>query len=151
MLTSPQSGPEWESAIKETLVPGEELINFENCWVMSYEQVSQFWGFKRWDVYQWRYIAVTNINVRCGVWKWEYKGNKVTQVHSECEEISCVAIDDVELFNVLEVNWHEFYKNFHPRTPNINGARTLLLLDEKRTGMNLKNAKEKEEQVVIGN
>ena len=143
MLTSPQSGPEWESAIKETLVFGEELINFDNCWVMTHAQTSWLFTPKRWDLYQWRYLAITNINVRCGVWKWEYRGNKVTQVHSECEEISCIAIDDIELFQVLEVNWPQFYQNFHPSSPNINLARTLLLLDEKRTGMNRQNAKDK--------
>ena len=33
MISSPQNGPEFENAIRETLVQGEELISFANGWI----------------------------------------------------------------------------------------------------------------------
>ena len=134
MLTSPQSGPEWESAIKETLVPGEELINFENCWFQPWAELP--WFHKKWEVYEWRYIAVTNINVRCGAWKWEFKGNTVTQVQSECFEVSCLAIDDIQIFQVVEITWGQWIQNCGPHSGSYPPNGKGLLLDEKRTGIN---------------
>ena len=65
-MKSPQSGQEFEDAIKKSLSPGETLISFANCWQQSEDTSLMGTNVRMQGLFDWRYIALTNIKVRLG-------------------------------------------------------------------------------------
>ncbi len=118
MITSPQSGPEFSEGIQRTLADGEDLICFANAWQVigrsEYNRGRYPDGSADIIHYENIYLALTNINIRIGVWKTETKKTgrfkKEISVLPECEPRNQFGVDEVVL--TTSFTWkHTFSKD----------------------------------------
>ena len=117
MITSPQSGPEFSEGIQRTLADGEDLICFANAWQVigrsEYNRGRYPDGSADLIHYENIYLALTNINIRIGVWKTETKKTgrfkKEISVLPECEPRNQFGVEEVVLTTAF--TWkHTFSK-----------------------------------------
>jgi len=110
MITSPQSGPEWENAIRETLVTGEELISFSNGWVHIDGAVPPGASSKRNTVaFQWTYLALTNINLRFGQWGYDHQS-----IWAEAFPTGAWGLDQISTYKSSTFSWSHYVKHERP-------------------------------------
>ncbi len=118
MLVSPQSGPEFSEAIQRTLADGEDLICFANGWqvIGRTERYREKVPDGSLDLinYEWIYLALTNINIRIGVWKKETKKTgwfkQEISVLPECEARHQFGLEEVVL--TTSYTWENSKKGF---------------------------------------
>ena len=110
MITSPQSGPEWENAIRETLVTGEELISFSNGWVHIDGAVPTGSLPSRYtNAFQWTYLALTNINLRFGQWGYDHQS-----IWAEAFPTGAWGLDQISTYKSSTFSWSHYVKHERP-------------------------------------
>ena len=136
MISSPQNGPAFENAIRETLVQGEELISFANGWVHHLPQ-------RGLEIFKWIYLALTNINVRFGQWASDFKS-----VTPEAHPTEVWGLDQVVSYKSEKYPYGDYVRNERPDFPPLNQYPVQprfvdhnLLDAELRTGLKKKEMK----------
>lgn len=110
MLTSPQSGPEFENAIRETLVTGEELISFSNGWIHIDGAVPTGSLPSRYaNAFQWTYLALTNINLRFGQWGYDHRS-----VWAEAIPTGAWGLDQISTYKSSTFPWIHYINHERP-------------------------------------
>lgn len=103
MTSSPQDSSEFGEAIKRTLADGEDLICFANGWQVTgrieHDREEAPDGSRDIVNYEWIYLALTNINIRIGIWKKETKKTgwfkQEISVLPECEARHQFGLEEV--------------------------------------------------------
>jgi len=102
MFNSPAGGTEFREAIIAKLSPGEQLVSFADCCEGQWQMDPQGVWYPAGVI--WYFLAVTNINVRQGEWKWErdsYKnGLFSSRIYTmtptpEIAMMTAIALDDI--------------------------------------------------------
>ena len=139
MISSPQNGPEFENAIRETLVQGEELISFANGWIHT-EMVGVVLVKKPDDFFQWLYLALTNINIRFGQFAFDKNS-----VRAEAYPTGAWGLDQVVSYKSEKYLYGDYVRNERPKVNkfpvNADFVDYSLLRAEHRTGINKKEMK----------
>ena len=143
MISSPQNGPEFENAIRETLVQGEELISFANGWVhIDRVGFGLFFEYKRNPdrYFQWIYLALTNINIRSG----QFASDK-NSVKAEAYPTGVWGLDQVVSYRTEKYPYLDYSILEQPKGNKFNIGRDYvdysLLRAEHRTGIKQKEMK----------
>lgn len=112
MFNSPSSGVEFREAIVSSLSPGEQLVSFADC-------VEPFWwvpadGSAPSPQYViWYFLALTNINVRQGMWNWNHHENK--EGFFKPKEITMTPIPSIREMTVIGID--DIVKTTHSKGP----------------------------------
>ena len=110
MLQSPQAGPEFENAIRETLVTGEELISFANGWIHINGAIPTGALPSRYtDAFQWTYLALTNINLRFGQWGYDHRS-----IWAEAIPTGAWGLDQISTYKSATFPWSHYVKHERP-------------------------------------
>ena len=151
MPTSPQSGPDFKSAIQGTLVEGEELISFANGWLHSEDKpVGLFTLRQPHELFQWLYLALTTHNIRLGEWDtdrphpfWGETRWDKSSIHAVALQTNVILLDQLVAFSSKSYTADEYFRYERPKV-NLLRAKAEqmefnLFKSEARTGIKNKD------------